>query len=184
VNKTAIAIAIGAVAVLGLILMPKAEAAIMNTNTSGALGVPAGGLGAYANFFAFDDLFRAAGAQYGVDPLLLKAIAIHESSLNPNAANTSDPADPSYGLMQMSCMPDGSGGCRASEFNLPGWPPANQQALFDPATSIGLGAALMAQNLRAVQGNVWQAVAMYNSGQTYDPAYTNAVSSIYKQMGG
>ena len=178
-NKTAIAIAIGAVAVLGLILMPKAEAAIMDT-----LGTPSGELLLNANFHLFDDLFRAAGTKYGVDPLLLKAIAIHESSLRPHAANTSNPSDPSYGLMQMSCMPDGSGSCLPHEFNIPNWPPASQADLFDPAVSIDYGASLLAQNLRATRGNTWQAVAMYNSGRTYDPAYTNAVSSIYKQMGG
>ncbi|MHB1430324.1 MAG: lytic transglycosylase domain-containing protein [Rhodocyclaceae bacterium] len=187
-NKSLVAVGVLVAVGLVFVLEQKAGAAMLTTTgtgtSGGQLGQQNGSLQAYSNFRTFDPLFIAAGQKYGVDPLLLKAIALHESSLNPAAANTSNPSDPSYGLMQMSCMPDGNGGCLASEFNLRGWPPSSARALFNPATSIDFGAQLLAQNLRATGGNVWEAVAMYNSGSTYDPAYVSAVQAFYTQMGG
>lgn len=154
------------------------------TASSGALGVQSGALKGVPNWTAFDAIFRAEGAKYGVDPLLLKAIALQESTLNPSATNTSNPADPSYGLMQISCMPDGNGGCLPNEFNLSDWPPSSAGALLSPRESIHYGAEIMAQNLAATGGNVAQAAAMYNSGTTYDPAYVAGVSHYLVLMGG
>lgn len=48
---------------------------------------------------AYDALFRAAGRRYGLDWRLLAAIARQESNFDPSAVN---PADPSYGIMQVS----------------------------------------------------------------------------------
>lgn len=154
------------------------------TVASGPLGTQAGELKGVPGFAAYDGLFRAQGAAYGVDPLALKAIALQESSLNPRAVNNATPGDPSYGLMQISCMPDGQGGCLANEFNLPDWPPSSAAALFDPGTSIHYAAEIMAANLGATGGNMAQAVAMYNSGSTVDPAYVAGVQHFYSLMGG
>ncbi len=154
------------------------------SNTTGALGAQTGELKGVPNFAAFDALFRAQGAEYGVRPIVLKAIALQESSLRPDAANTSDPADPSYGLMQISCMPDGAGGCLPGEFNFPDWPPVGGQAsLFDPAVAIHYAAELMAENLRATGGNYAAAVQMYNSGGTNDPAYLARINYWLGLMG-
>jgi len=153
--------------------------------SGGTLGAQNGEMASFVNFASFDSLFRAAGSQYGVDPLILKAIACQESSLNPAAVNNGNPSDPSYGLMQISCEPDGNGGCLQGEFNFADWPPSGgPNALLDPSTSIHYAAELMAENLSATGGNVWQAVAMYNSGSTNDPAYVSRVSHFYTLMGG
>lgn len=152
--------------------------------SSGPLGLQTGELKGVPNFTAFDALFRAQGAEYGVRPIVLKAIALQESSLRPDAANTSNPADPSYGLMQISCMPDGAGGCLPGEFNFPDWPPVGGQAsLLEPAVAIHYAAELMAENLRATGGNYAQAVQMYNSGGTHDPAYLARINYWLGLMG-
>ena len=187
-DRRALALAVLAAAG-GMLLFMRGAQAAMNTTGSGQVaggqvGNQSQALLAYQNFRTFDGLFIAAGQKWGVDPMVLKAIALQESSLNPRAANVSNPADPSYGLMQMSCMPDGHGGCLANEFNLVGWPPASAAALFDPAISVDLGAQLLAQNLRATGGDYAHAIAMYNSGSTYDPAYVAAVQQFYSEMGG
>lgn len=54
-----------------------------------------------------DALYARHGKEKGVDPTLLKALAITESSEDPRAVN---PADPSVGLMQILCVPNGAGG--------------------------------------------------------------------------
>ncbi len=181
---------IGGAAVLLLILASGTASASTgggNVSTSAeVIGNPHGPLGGNPRFGAYDALFTQWGGQYGVSPLLLKAIAFTESTLNPNAANTSDPTDPSYGLMQISCKPDGSGGCQANEFNLTGWPPAGgPQGLLDPATSIRLAAELMGKNLAQTQGNTWRAVAEYNSGRPRvhdDPVYVAHVQRFVQEL--
>ncbi|MGF6781129.1 transglycosylase SLT domain-containing protein [Paraburkholderia sp. GAS334] len=45
----------------------------------------------------FDPVFQSAGAQYGVDPQILKAIAQQESGFNPKAVN---PETGAAGIMQ------------------------------------------------------------------------------------
>ena len=45
-----------------------------------------------------ENMISYAAAKYGVEAALIKAVAMTESSLNPNAVN---PMDPSYGLMQI-----------------------------------------------------------------------------------
>ena len=186
-TKAAVIMAVAA----GVILISTGSAsASMNkkldvSSGTGTLGTQNGEMAAFVNFASFDSLFRAAGARYGVDPLLLKAISCQESSLNPRAVNASNTSDPSYGLMQISCEPDGRGGCLPGEFNFSDWPPAGgPAALLDPSTSIHYAAELMAENLRSTNGNMWEAVAMYNSGSTVDPAYVSAVGRFYALMGG
>lgn len=140
----------------------------------------------------FDPIFKAQAARFGLDWRLLKAVSMHESSLNPNALNDSDPHDPSYGLMQISCVPDGAGGCR-NHFNVASWPPESSSALFDPQLNITIGAEILKANLDEFRGNVWRAVAAYNnySGALHnpnppygDPAYVEAVQRFYRALGG
>jgi len=104
-----------------------------------------------------DDLYQRHGKQKGLDPMLLKAIAQVESSENPNAKN---PADPSVGLMQVLCVPDGSGGCK-NKFNIKGWPPDSEKALYDPDLSLHFGAQILKWNLDTY--GMPKGIAVYNN---------------------
>jgi len=106
---------------------------------------------------SMDDIFRKWGAVYGVDWQLLKAIAITESSLNPDAVNAAD--NESIGLMQVLCRPDGGGGC-SNGLNVDGWSEATRKKLFDPRFNIKIGAQILAWNIRTY--GLPKAIAVYN----------------------
>lgn len=104
-----------------------------------------------------DDLFKKWGAVYGVEWRLLKAIAITESRLNPDAVNTGDKE--SIGLMQVLCHPDGEGGC-SNRLNVDGWSGATRKKLFDPQFNVRIGAQILAWNIRTY--GMPKAIAVYN----------------------
>ena len=112
----------------------------------------------------FDVLYSKYGKRYGVDPKLLKALAITESSENPNAVN---PADPSAGLFQILCVPDGKGGC-ANQFNIEGWPPPDRQRLFDPDYNTMLAAQIISWNISTY--GFKRGIAVFNRWKSrFDP---------------
>ncbi len=103
--------------------------------------------------------WKQAGERYGIDPAVLVAIAKTESSLNPLALGRNETRRGiSYdvGLMQINSQ----------------WFPTLSQHgiepthLWDPCTSIHVGAWILANNLR--RGDFWEAVGAYNAG--WDPS--------------
>lgn len=98
--------------------------------------------------------WEEAGARYGVHPQLLYAIAKTESSLDPKAVNGNKNGSRDVGLMQINSF----------------WFPIlkkhgiEEEQLFDPCTSIHVGAWILAQNLQRM-GNTWKAVGAYNSSK-------------------
>ncbi len=92
----------------------------------------------------FADLFNAAGARHGVDPVLLAAMARTESSFDPSAVS---PAG-AQGLMQL--MPGTAKGLGVAD-------------PFDPAQSVQ-GAAQLMRDLLDRFGRVDHALAGYNAG--------------------
>lgn len=96
-----------------------------------------------------------AGIRYQVDPWLLYTIAEQESSFNPLAihCNSDSAKTCDIGLMQINSS----------------WLPTLEkygittQSLYDPCTSINVGAWILAQNIQ-VFGNSWRAVGAYNAG--------------------
>ena len=78
---------------------------------------------------SLDELYDKWGNIYGVDPMLLKAIAKVESNENPKAKN---PNDPSYGLMQIFYT-------GTNKFYIDGWPPSSEEQLYDPDYNLKLG---------------------------------------------
>lgn len=92
----------------------------------------------------FADLFNSAGSQYGVDPVLLAAMARTESGFNPSATS---PAG-AQGLMQL--MPGTAKGLGVTD-------------PFDPAQSVQ-GAAQLMRDLLDRFGRVDEALAGYNAG--------------------
>jgi hypothetical protein len=101
------------------------------TATAQLAGVP------YAN------LFTQAGAQYGVDPSLLAAVASQESGFNAGAVSSAG----AEGLMQF--MPSTAQGLGVNP--------------FDPASSIN-GAARYLSGLQSQFGSTSLALAAYNAG--------------------
>lgn len=116
---------------------------------------------------SLDELYLLYGKAYGVDPNLLKAVAIVESNENPNAFNA---ADPSIGVMQLLCVGFGSGKC-TNRLNLPDWPPQYVEQLFDPDYNVSIGAQILAWNIS--QYGTDKGIAVYNnySARNTQPGY-------------
>lgn len=102
----------------------------------------------------YADCFQAAAQHYGLAPALLTAIAQTESQMDASALNTAN-RDGSWdiGLMQINSR----------------WVPLLESSgisasqLYDPCTSIWVGAWVLAGNV-ARYGYGWQAVGAYNAG--------------------
>ena len=97
--------------------------------------------------------FDSAGRYYGISPVLLEAIALKESRMNPLAIDHD--ADGSYdiGIMQINSS-------HLAELARLGYPP---QVLWTPCANIAAGAWVLANNMRRM-GVSWRAVGAYNSG--------------------
>ena len=116
----------------------------------------------------YDDIFQSAAAQHGVDPLWLKAQAMNESSLDPNAVN------------------DETGAAGVSQIT-----PKTAQSLgvdpSDPKSAIDGQARLMAENLKRYK-NIEDATRAYHGGTDQDnwgpktEAYVKKVSATYQQL--
>ena len=104
----------------------------------------------------YDALFQKHGAAHGVDWRLLKVLAEVESHMNPRAEN---PDGFSAGLMQIHCRDDGRGGC-SNKFYIDGWPVKSRAQLYDPDTSVHLGAQIIAWNIRTY--GLHKGIAIYN----------------------
>lgn len=107
----------------------------------------------------WDACFQGAGEYYGISPVLLKAMAIQESSLNPMAKNQNTNGTWDIGLLQI---------------NQTWWERLQAlgirpEDLWDPCVSIYTGAWILAQNIQQYGYN-WKAVGTYNAGTRKDPA--------------
>lgn len=134
-----------------------------------------------------DDIFKSAGAKYGVDWKLIKAIGTVESSLNPNAVN---PYDPSVGIMQVLCSGGASGAYCTNNFPaVAGWKGMTWSKLKNPTTNINVGAQIIAWNIKTY-GFV-KGIAVYNnwSAREQKPPFTNQayvdkVLTVYNKLKG
>jgi hypothetical protein len=117
-----------------------------------------------------DPIFQAAGQQYNVDPLLLKAVAMTESRGNPGATS---PAG-AEGLMQL--MPDTATGLGAKD-------------PYDPKQAIPAAAKYLSEGLDKY-GSPAGALMYYAGGpneKIWGPktqAYPGAVAGFYAQLAG
>lgn len=107
---------------------------------------------------AYGECYEEAGAKYGISPLLLKSIAMTESSENPAAISPRNKdGTRDYGLMQInSWWLD-----KIAAYGL------SKDDLFNACQSVHLGAWVLAQSIRAL-GNNWEAVGAYNAGLSKD----------------
>ena len=113
--------------------------------------------------------WEQAGERYGVSPELLYAIARTESGLDPQAVGRNRNGSRDIGLMQINSawLP------RLSAHGIA------ERDLFDPCTSIHVGAWILAGNVRRL-GYTWEAVGAYNAASpTLRRAYAERV---YRQV--
>ena len=104
------------------------------------------------NAFAF--CFEEAGAEYGINPQILRAIAKVESNFNPVAVNKNTNGTYDFGLMQINTI----------------WAPTigkeRWSQLGDPCTNAKTGAWILSMCMNKY-GYTWKAIGCYHS-QTPD----------------
>lgn len=103
-----------------------------------------------ASAFCFDE----AGAQYGINPQILRAIAKVESNFNPRAINQNTNGTYDFGLMQINSI----------------WAPTvgkeRWSSLGEPCNSVKTGAWILSMCMEKY-GYTWKAIGCYHS-QTPD----------------
>lgn len=122
---------------------PRAESAVAAASRAGTAGELSPARGAEPS--SFDDLIRAAAANEGVDPALVKAVAHAESNFDSDAVSSAG----AKGLMQLMDGTARSLGVRDS---------------FDPAQNVAAGTHYLRQLLGRYGGDVTRALAAYNAG--------------------
>ncbi len=110
--------------------------------------------------------FDEAGAQYGINPKILRAIAKVESNNNPRAINWNTNGSYDFGVMQINSS-------WASTLGHERW-----NALGDTCTNIKTGAMILAACMEKY-GYTWKAVGCYNS-QT--PAKRNRYANLVSRQ--
>lgn len=123
----------------------------------------------------FDIYFKSAADETGIPFALLKAHAIHESSLRPNAFVNENPQNKperegwaSRGLMQLLWGNDKLTSKklydRFKKYGYPGDSLNKGDVLFDPHVNTIIAAKLISDNLDSAKGNLRDAINMYNAG--------------------
>ena len=125
---------------------------------------------------AWQSYIDVAAAQNGVDPDLIRAIIMTESSGNPEAVRHDSKGD-SIGLMQITMPAAHDVGYRGSE-----------GGLMNPVTNIEVGTKYFRYLLDQLYGNILNAIAAYNAGVTnvkrgyITKKYVNRVMSYYYKI--
>ena len=99
---------------------------------------------------AFPFCFEEAGAQYGINPQILRAIAKVESNFNPTAVNRNSNGTYDFGLMQINSSWSATIGKER-------W-----QSLGDACYNAKTGAWILAMCMNKY-GYTWKAIGCYNS---------------------
>lgn len=140
----------------------------------------------------YDLHFKAASDEFGVPFALIKAHAIHESSLKASAFRDENPKNlatrqgwASRGLMQILWWPN------SNRFAKYGYPDKDLGVdgvrMFEPEVNVRIATQLMRDNLIACKGNIRDAINMYNAGvkESVRAApfnYTDKVYNYYKKI--
>lgn len=106
---------------------------------------------------SIDALISAAAHKYSVNAALIKAVAMTESSLNPNATN---PKDPSYGLMGIMPILAEDFGIVRDWHNVTA---AELAMIKNPETNLNIGAWFLSKLLGKYSFD--QAIQSYNVGE-------------------
>jgi len=139
----------------------------------------------------YDIYFESYAEKYGVPFVLMKAIAIQESALNPAAFRDESDTGPnrqgwgSRGLLQLLWWPG------SNRFAKYGYPDSKLGVdaimLFDPNVNIEIGAQLIRDNIHACKGNVRDTINMHNTGVKEEKRqapldYVNKIMKHYNKM--
>jgi len=102
-----------------------------------------------------------AGNRYGIEPILLKDIAITESRMNPSAVNKNSDGNYDIGLMQINSrhLP------ALNKYRI-----SQRRSLEDPCLRVMTGAWILAGFI-CRHGYNWEAVGAYNDGSTPQRSY-------------
>ena len=150
----------------------------------------------------YDIYFESASEEFGVPFALLKAHAIAESSLKPNAFLDENPTKrpdrigwASRGLMQILWSPlepaKGDAGINRERWAKYGYSASDLGIdgirQFEPNVNVRIAAQLMRDNLNSAKGNIRDTINMYNTGkkESVFPApngYTDKVYGYYKKL--
>lgn len=98
--------------------------------------------------------FEEAARRYGHNPLILKAMAVVESGMNPAAVN---PTSKAIGVMQI----------HPQHLPLLSKHGITRERLFDPCLNINIGAWVL-NDMKATFGDTWRAVGGYGAGTRRD----------------
>ena len=109
------------------------------------------------NTITLNEIYERWGRIHGVEPELLRAIAIVESNENPGAVN---PSDPSIGLMQILCKADCQTCLCKNRFNIEGWIVATPERLLDPDFNVQIGSQIIKWNIKTY--GFEKGIAVYN----------------------
>lgn len=129
--------------------------------------------------------FESAGAKYHIDPLLVKAIAIGESSLRPDVTNinrdkkTGQALSTDYGLMQVNSS-------HIASLRAQGYIRSSQDLLNRPCLNVQIGTWILAKHFQ-VCGISWNCLGSYNAGFRKDrhetrESYANRIYAIYRRL--
>ncbi|MEA9445897.1 lytic transglycosylase domain-containing protein (plasmid) [Candidatus Fukatsuia symbiotica] len=128
--------------------------------------------------------FQAAGLRYQVDPLLLEAMAVQESGLNPRAINTNrnkagKALSTDYGLMQINSR-------HIPKLVAMGVIKSKEELLSNACLNVQIGAWILAKHLQ-ICGVNWQCLGSYNAGfannnQPRRMKYARRVYQRYQQF--
>lgn len=129
--------------------------------------------------------FDAAGQKYQVDPLLIEAITIGESSKRPGITHanrspkTGKIVSTDYGLMQINSI-------HIPELIKKGYINNTQDLLTRPCLNVQIGTWILAGHFK-VCGISWNCLGSYNAGFRKDrhetrEAYANRIYTIYVNL--
>lgn len=161
-----ILILIALAALAGVFIMKKKSlSADLNISTDPFSGTLPASLGidrdAFVKTTPYEQLFKEAAQEDGLEWELLSAHAFVESSYNPKAKNP----EGSSGLMQIFLPVSHNKGARqhVADGTLPEWENIDVSKILDPAYNIMLGSALIRENMR--EYGFPRCVAVYNNSQ-------------------
>lgn len=132
--------------------------------------------------FAF--CFQAAGARYQIDPVLLEAVAVQESGLNPRAINTNrnkagKAVSTDYGVMQINST-------HIPTLIAMGVIRSKDDLLNNACLNVQIGAWILAKHLQ-ICGVSWSCLGSYNAGfadnnEMRRRVYARRIYGIYNQL--
>ena len=119
--------------------------------------------------------FKEAGDAYQIDPLLLKAIAIHESKLKASTVVTNSNDTLDIGLMGINTVHLKDPYLQRAGFR-------TAQDLIEPCTNVKLGAWLLSRKIQR-WGQSWQAVGAYHSETPqHNSNYQRLIAGVFVRV--